>query len=218
MKKKIYILLRNLLLIVSIFVVIITFTNCKSVGPVVYSAGQNQDINGYKTFVTPDNEDIRYSFEYPGYYWINPQEGLPFGMEVATGKGITKEEGDQGKINIIYIRIPYAKGDNNADNGMKENISGVKWELLRNFRLTQKHRVIVNGYEGWETIMTFRQRKSLYHGAYATAVPPAFIIQRDIFLYHQGVTYQIQIYADEESYEQNKGDFEHILKTFKIIE
>jgi hypothetical protein len=215
MLKKVYKPFRNLLLMVSIFAMTITFANCKAIEPVVYSADENRDINEYKTFTAPEEEDIRFSFEYPEYYWINPQGGV-FGFEITTG-GSTLEELHQGKKNIIDIGIPCAKGTENADIAMKENISGIKWEFLRNFRLIQKHRVMVNGYEGWETVITFRER--VYPARIeGPSLPPAFIVQRDIFLDYQGVTYRIEIYADEQSYEQNKGDFEHILKTFKVIE
>jgi hypothetical protein len=215
MMKNENIMLRNLLLFVSILALIITFTNCKVMEPVVYSAGEGQDVNEYQIFIVPEEETIRFSFEYSiSYGPIKPQSG-PFGLVISTG-GVTFEELDRGKKNDIVI--DFKKGDETVETAMKKNISRMKWQGLRNFRLIQKHRVNVNGYEGWETVMTFRERVPLYRGAYATFLPPAFIIQRDIFISHEGITYRIEIAADEESYEQNKGDFEHILKTFKIIE
>jgi hypothetical protein len=206
-------ILKHLLQIVSIFAMTITFTNCKTIEPVVYSADENQDIIEYKTFIAPEDEDIHFTFEYPVYFGINLMGG-PFGMVITTG-GSTPEELHQGKKCVILI--DYRKGNETAKIRMKDNISAVKWQFLRNFRLIQKNRVIVNGYEGWETIMTFRER--VYPaGIEGPSLPPSFIIQRDIFLSHQGVTYRIEIDADEYSYERDKDDFEHILKTFKVIE
>jgi len=198
-------------LVIVLLVCVIGCTPINTYGFVPYS-----DNEIYKVF-TSDETDLSVSFQYPSYYYVsdrlepgNPRRDLRL-------MGTTMEEFAKGKVNEIFIHITYPKdGFPFADTAVDNHISDRKWEFHRNFRLIQKARVIFRDLEGWETIITYRERP---FGAAIDLVPrePAFIVQRDIFFDYQDMVWQISLFADVKSYDGHaKNDFEHVLNTMKF--
>ena len=65
MTKKVYSLFKKILLTVCVLAIIISSPCCKANGIVVYSSDENLNIDNYKTFTSPTEEDFRFAFEYP---------------------------------------------------------------------------------------------------------------------------------------------------------
>ena len=221
MNKKKFSYLMFLLLTGYMLISLFSFSSCidsgmKHYAPIEYSEG-----NDFKTFVTVEEGAPYLSFEYPSYYRLSDQtdtwhDGFAF---VVLGGNISEEEFYSGKVKNIEIHIKsIAHGFSNAETSMEHRISLRKWSLQRNYRLREKHKAVVGGIEGWETIITYRERPppNIGHG---TPGGPAFIVARELFFDYQGMTWQIRLYTDADSYEkETKAVFEHLLQTFKFHE
>ena len=180
-------------------------------------------VNGdeYKTFITIEESLLHFSFEYPSYYWLVDEAQRNVNPSLNVGlNGETRDEFFNGIVKSIDIHItnysPKWLGFPNAESAVKKHISEYKWSFFRHYRLLEKHQAVVDGIEGWETITTFRERRSLPFG-HGTPRDPTFIIARDLFFDFKGMTWQFSLYTDRDSYaKQTKADFEHILSTFKF--
>lgn len=191
-------------------------TGTKYYTPIVYSQGDN-----YKSFITVREGVPYFSFEYPSFYYLSDQtdiwcEGFGF---VIMGGNVSEEEFMNGTIKDIRISIfNINQGFTDAESSMERTISFRKWSFQRNYKLIAKQQSVVGGIDGWETVISFRERplKNIGQG-----IPrkPAFIIARDFYFDYQGITWEISLYTDADSYEkETRAVFEHILQTFKFHE
>ena len=213
----------QLLYFLLVLIVVLSTSSCIT-KETIYSLPIDTKSNSeYKTFTTDDESTVYFSFEYPSYYRLNDQtQGDNNPVLYLRLSGQTNEEFYNGTLKSFDFWITNYHTDwlgfPDAETAMKEHISELKWALIfmRNFRLVEKRRVVVDGVEGWETIITFRERPFIPSG-HGTPRDPAFIISRDLFFDYQGMTWQISLYTDKDSYEQQtKEEFEHILSTFKF--
>ena len=181
--------------------------------PVKYSDGEN-----YKTFITPKEADFRLSFEYPSYYALSYQPNRPPIGTYITLSGVPSDKFFSGSIKTIEIHITFIGGGfPDANTAVKERISDLKWSWVRNFRLKAKYNVCVDGLEGQEIVVTYRQRPIYGSGHGRKPRDPAFVVRREVFFDYRDVLWHISLYTDADSYEQTKVDFEHILKTFQVV-
>jgi hypothetical protein len=211
----------SFILLICLAICLLVIPSCVQNSPVTYLPSNDISDTSLLKFVPTPNSPF-FSFEYPTYYklideTINPDPWLNLMLY-----GHTEEELVAGTIKRIQIHItnynPKWLDFPNATIAMEENIKTRKWSLKRNFRLLEKHKAIIDGVEGWETVMSYRTRPTLFP-VDVTPISPSFIIERDLFFNYQGVTWEISLYTDKESYEkQTKEDFENILRTFKFHE
>jgi len=184
--------------------------------PIEYSGS-----NDYEIFATVKEGAPYFSFEYPSKYFLSDQtdtwqDGFVF---VVLAGHVSEEEFMNGTVKDIMIDIRnVSQGFSDAESYMEHRISFHKWSLQRNYRLREKHKAVLGGIEGWEIIITYRERpfSNIGHG---TPGGPAFIVVREFFFDYQGMTWHIRLHTDADSYEkETKTVFEHILQTFKFHE
>jgi hypothetical protein len=206
--------------VLCITLVLLSFVSCVQKKTTTYLPIDTGDATGYQLF-SSSNGTVHFSLEYPSSYnLINGTTGDNNPFLSLTLLGHTEDEFITGNVKFINISITnYSKewlGFPDAKTAMEKNISEYKWSLKRNFRLVEKHKAIVDGIDGWETNITFRERPQR-NLADAIARAPIFAVARDLFFDYQGMTWHISLYTDKGSYEkQTKADFEHILRTFKF--
>ena len=211
--------LRSVLVLISIWMSITVFTlngcrasEVKVYAPIEYTGGED-----YEIFIA-DKGIPHFSFEYPSHYRLIEYRSMPGAISTYVRfNAIPVEEFYAGNVNYIDIDIYYVDVSiPDSETAIKSHISEFKWGN-RNFRLKEKNRVIVAGLEGCEVIASFRERPVPDIGE---GVPrgPLFIVSRDLFFEYQDMVWQISLYVDDDSYEQAKVGFEHILRTFRIIE
>jgi hypothetical protein len=198
----------------------IACNGCIESGAISYTfkGVQNVTVNRY---VSSRDSLPRFSFEYPVCYSLSDRtEG---NLNPALYIYLNAESSDEffkGILKDIRIEMtnydPKWLGFADAKTSMNRNISDLKRVLYRNFRILAKRRITVNGIQGWETIVSFRERP--FSGIIdMKARLPNFMIARDVYFDYQGVTWVISLYSDKNSYEiQTKNNFELILKTFKF--
>jgi hypothetical protein len=222
MIKKISTPIIYILLAICMLALTLSFNSCVESGIKYYTPIEYSEGSDYRAFVTIEEGAPYFSFEYPSYYGLSDQTapGNPFLYVVLNG--ILLENFYKGKVKTIKICITNVSQEllvfPDAETAVNSYVSERKWSFYRNYRLREKHKAVVGGIEGWETVITYRERP-LPVGELGKPRDPAFIVRRDVFLDFQGMTWQISLITDTDSYEQQtKTDFEHILQTFKFHE
>ncbi len=214
-KKQIF----KILLILCILALTFPISDCINNEIQYYAPIQRSSSDEYKTFTTSEESLVHFSFEYPSDYWLNDQSQGNVNPSLYVGlTGVTIDDLSQGIVKDIDIRItnysPKWLGLPDAESAVKEQINEYKWSFYRNYRLLEKHKAVIDGVEGWEIVVTFRERPLPDFG-YGKLREPISVVARDLFFDYQGITWQISLYTDVESYEKDtKAVFEHILQTF----
>jgi hypothetical protein len=188
----------------------------------IYEPLARTDDSAYKTFVSTNESIIHFSFQYPSsYILVDESKGKNNpSLIVHFSATIDNEFGERAyKYIDIWIRNYLDKwmGFPEAKTQMYKTISSLKSQYER-FRLIEKNKAVVDGIEGWEIITRYAKPfyKDTYHG---WTSPAAMIIERELFFDYKNMTWNIRLYTDEESYEeQTKADFEYVLRTFKFPE
>jgi hypothetical protein len=214
-KKKLVNLIGSLVLIVSLAPIV----SC-GVMTTTYKPLDSTDGSAYKTFTTPNDSRVHFSFGYPSSYVLTDESAGQSNPEISVHfSATTKEDFEIGRFKYIEIEVTNLlrhSGYPDAETAMKRRINEYKWSWSRNYRLVTKHRVVVDGVEGWETIISFR------HKPYQTFDPwptpkQNFVVYKDLFFDYQGMTWRIYLETDADSYKQQaSADFEHVLRTFKF--
>jgi hypothetical protein len=211
----------NLVRCFVILILLLPVSNCGENIKNTYKPLEGTDGKEFTKFSSSNASLIHFSFEYPSSYYLTDESKGNNNPSLVVQLSATTEN-ELGKHSIKYMDIwitNYSSewlGLPDAKKTMDEHIADVKWALYRNYRLIEKQKVVLEGVEGWETIVTYRSRlvKDNYHG---WSDPPAFITERNLFFDYQGMTWEFRLYTDSETYKkQTKEDFEHVLRTFKF--
>lgn len=170
----------------------------------------------YKTYIF--NEDnIEFSFQYSDIYLVSEQmgSGNPSRNLILFDTSIDEYDNQVNSIRFHIVNVN--DGFPKASVAVNEHISSIKWGFQRNYLLKRKAEVQINSLQGWETIITFRERPSLGESPHGPPRSPAFIISRDIFFDYNETVWQISLYSDIDSYNQYaQDDFEHIIQTLVV--
>jgi hypothetical protein len=200
----------------------------KTYTPIAYSGGDN-----YTLFVGNKGKP-QFSFEYPSYYklmgyedrpavpmtFINLSEfpaiiwevsqspehpGVNMTQKIFTGETRTKD---------IFIYGHTGFGSAESEIGIcilqYKNSSNAK-----DVKLREKVKVVVDGKEGWESVVTCT---SLNNPA---DVPPRgtrYLIFRDLYFDYEGILWHIVSQSDISMNAEAKADYEHVVRTFKILD
>ncbi|MBN2074580.1 MAG: hypothetical protein JW762_03425 [Dehalococcoidales bacterium] len=183
--------------------------------PMEYTGGDD-----YQTFITPDKCIPSFSFEYPAYYEIQSQFMPRYTYTTVGLNGIPTEDFYKGFINEIDIYIQKtAEGYPSVMTVVEDHISRAPGNAQEDFKIEERHDVVIAGIEGHEVTLSYTT-KPVPKDAYVVKKPrdPEFVIYRSIFFDYKGLIWEISVYTDIDSYNDHvKKDFEHVLKTFKIL-
>jgi hypothetical protein len=199
-----------------------------------YSPIEYSHTNEYSIFEAKENSP-NFSFEYPVNYTIisynhQPAEPVTFLSlsrfpiwEIATIESpghpsinITTHTQYNGEtrvkdIIISAISSPFVK---DPFIEMIRVITGYESEG-KNSKVTEKNRVTIDGKEGWESVSfvellapPFNIIEPVYHP----------MVCRDLFFEYKGSIWQIRSRSDIVKESEGKGDYEHVVKTFKILD
>jgi hypothetical protein len=207
--------LNKLLRVLLIFSVMGLLDCISSCSPIIYTHQEYSGSADYKTFITPQGDNYPLSFEYPSYYKLGYEPNTPVGTLIRL-EGVPLEDFFIGKVN--YVDISIGHWTSNAEVSADEQISSTKSDWNRNFLLEEKREIKTpDRLDGWEIIMTYREKPIYLDNLGLHPRPPVFAVYREVFIDYQDVLCRIRLYADADSYKQSKQDFEHILRTLEIV-
>jgi hypothetical protein len=179
--------------------------------------GCNQaDENTYKIF-TLDEGTVHFSFEYRTYFQIKEVEpGENTGVPTQDIAYVTligpfiKEAKDYTSINVIADKpdklIPDAKsGIERAE----RNASS-----FPDYKLLYKSEMIIDNVPAYRIDYTHRNIQPIDRGL----SKPPFEVYREVDFDSKGFVWMIQMRSDSTTAEDDKPNFEHIIKTFKILD
>jgi hypothetical protein len=213
---------RNISRVISLFIAIsllATIASILSCRPQNYKPVEYSDNNTYKTFVTPEGENFPLSFEYPSYYRLvyEPQKSSSY----ISLYGIPFEEQYGGRVNNITFTIINSGtgGYSDSETDLKNEVSYLRGKWFRNFLVNEKHKITnVEGLDGWEIIITYREHPVPFIPGYPKPRNPEFIVFRHMLFDYKGISWRILLFTDADSYKkQTKNDFEHVLRTLKVV-
>jgi hypothetical protein len=210
---------------------IIFLTSCSQILPVSYLTEnatvsylpENKKADDYCYESSLNSTVPLFSFCYPSNYHLidEARSNLNPWLHIGLNSN-TKEEFFAGIVKDIdiYITNYDSRWLNfpNAESLMNEKLSECQDDFHINPELLAKRRFTLDGIEGWEIIISF-QEAPLTNKVDMIARPAALVIKRSLYFDYQGITWELTLYTDKESYYmQTKQDFEHILQTFRFNE
>ena len=181
---------------------------------------------------TISNELGKYSFEYPSHYkkeiWDNLEFEIPYTHLVLEGpienENVEVFDPETGKINVvtgmrgtsvIYIDISNYKIYFGESHSAADKIESVledeaKWT---NYKLLERSPITVSGVEGELVIYLVDKLMPIpvEDGSNLWYVCAAYFD-------HNNLTWEIKAKCNEDIQDQVKAEFDHIIKTFEILE
>ena len=216
----------HLVILVLVLVVTLIFYSCDVNDIIIYEPIKDHSSVEYKTFVTPEDADLHFSFEYPSYYplgYTPPQPSLP--ITTVQIHPYSFKELSKGIFTNIEIWIIPIDGNYPApETAVEEYMSkyGKKPESIQYIEpdsvQIEEHCVLVAGQEGLETIISYKEKPFPIMQDMPEPRANTSVVLREVFLYYNGMIWHISLFTDTGSYEQSRLIFEHILGTLKILD
>lgn len=219
MKNRRWHLLLRMSLIVQICIVVFSLTGCnvKVYAPVEYSNGEEYES------VTRQEKGISFSFEYPATYRISPQD-LEFTVSNTLGTAtlLVGPDSENGvPTPVLVITYPVNKDFTNIDKAVRERISKAK-EMVEeisfysDLKFLEERTVMVGSIKGKELLYSYKTKPYTIYGGEAI-INSTTLFDRFVFLSYDNLIFEIHMEYDEILANQATKDYEHILKTFKIL-
>lgn len=210
---------RALLIVLLVSTMAISLYGCgqtKVYEPIEYSDGAD-----YKTF-NYQSGNVQFSVEYPESYRApnSPAEYLRLALVGNNNIGYTtpfiKQPVSETYIGLI-IMVSYYDIDENLPSvgaAVKEVTSvDENGPSLIDFKVLKKSKVLVSGIEGTEVIISFS-----LHPFFDNNAPVENEIQRQIFISQNNMIWQLWYWADAARADEADIDFDHMVRTFRILD
>jgi hypothetical protein len=177
----------------------------------------------YKTFSTPMTQDYvpHFSFEYRSFYNVNSYQSMPRVFLTSVLLTGPYDEEKSGNVKHIDMFVDYWDEYNrDAKHRIERRISEYKHDVnFRNLRILEYNNITLAKGQGYEIISTSvftPDPDDLYN-------PPLFefpihITDFDLYFDYQNMVWQISLFSDNNSFDQAKKDYEHIVQTLKILD
>ncbi len=185
-------------------------------GVTVYGCTDNSE-NTHKTFIMEEGV-VHFSLEYPSKYKIDsnkPAETEGNRFEKSTYFSLDGPLNQQVNdyVNILIAVAPPDDLIHDAEGAIERaEKQAAKWD---GYELFGKSEIEVSGYQGYRIDYRMVNIVPVIAG---DSEEPRYSVYRDVRFDAKGYVWMIQISSDSSTAEEDKEDFEHILKTFKVLE
>jgi hypothetical protein len=176
-----------------------------------------EDTGRYKTFTMYEGV-IHFSLESPEKYKIDSNRPAEAEGDRIQQSTLLSLDGPLNKIINDYTKIIVSAG---LPEPLLPNAQGAiariekqaaKWD---GYELLNKSEIEVSGYQGYRIDYRMVNIVPVIAG---DSEEPRYSVYRDVRFDAKGYVWMIQISSDSSTAEEDKEDFEHILKTFKVLE
>jgi hypothetical protein len=157
-----------------------------------------------------------------GYLQINVDDKFKFENTAINcrlpGAGIQK--GDS-IVSVIVDSIIYEIPSGDAKLAMDWRIKDIKESTyINNYILLKKNQVNFSGIKGWEVVFSFTEEPLDEYPYENIPIRKNFVpvISRYLYFNYQNMVWEIFLYGAAANDTQNKEDYEHVIKTLKILE
>jgi len=165
----------------------------------------------YKTF-TLKNGIAHFSFEYPSSYKVvdNIVSLMPAYTHIILRKPPNEEQMER-ITSVLSIYVDEAYTPLSVDSAISSNLSDIS--TWNDFKLLERSSIQVVGVNGQRIVYSWASIPAR-HGIAGEPIPS---LAREVYFYQDGQLWNISISSDELTTEAAKADFEHVLRTFKIL-